>query len=142
MLLHNLQLQPIDVDALKQSLKNLDDVSEPTQEELEQELGDYYDTTLTVDAASRNYVVKYNNANLMATANLFSVNGNSIFTRIRQAVCAAINALSSVDEIIDAILNAIASIIPGGVIIEWIIKRLVKFFLNKGFAWLCPVPAP
>ncbi len=141
MLLHNEQMQPLDVAALKLRLHQLDDVNVPEQDELETDLGTYYDKALTTNAAINNYAVSYDSANFATIQNLFRANGLGLFERIRRAVCAGINALSSIDDIIDVTLKAVASLIPGGIIVEWIVKKLIKFFLNKGYDWLCPVPA-
>jgi hypothetical protein len=141
MILRNLQLEPIDMAAFKKNLTNLDDVKEPTQEELEEELGDYYDKALHKDASSKNYLISYNSMAIQTTAELFRINGRGIFAAIRKGVCAIINALSTIDEIIEAVIKVVVSLIPGGIIVERVIQLVVKFFLKKGYDWLCPVHA-
>jgi hypothetical protein len=140
MFLKNLQQEPLDLIALKSTLANLDDVSVPSEDELEDELGNYYNTALVMEAANANYLLRYDTESLAAAANMFRLNGRATLAKIRKAVCTVINALSTVDEIIEAVLKAISSFIPGGIVVEWVVKRLIKFFINKGYALLCPVP--
>jgi hypothetical protein len=129
------------VQQLKKTLMQLDDVAVPELSELEEALGDYYDTALTVDAAGNNYLVQYNQLTETAFAKtFFRANGKAILEKIRRFVCKIITATSSQDEILEAILKAISSIIPGGIIAEAIVKKLIKFFFSKGFNQLCPVP--
>ncbi|NTE05230.1 hypothetical protein G6M26_51590 [Agrobacterium tumefaciens] len=139
MLLRNLQLQPLSIEAIKQSLRHLDDVNIPDQNELEIELGEYYNTALTVDAASKNYTIKYANEAFDADKSLYKINGRKIFEQIRVFVCAFLSKDATLEDFIDIILKAIATIIPGGIFIEWIMKKLIKFFYNKGYDLLCPV---
>jgi hypothetical protein len=143
MVLYNEQLQLIpDPGAFKEKLKlEYDEEPDSTQEELELALGEAYSQMLNVDAAKNFYSVSLTAAAPAASPQLFGMIGHNIFERIRGAVCSVINALSTVDEIIEAIVSAIAAILPGGGIIAWLVKRVIKFFLGKGFAWLCPVAA-
>ncbi|MDY0905210.1 hypothetical protein [Pedobacter sp. CFBP9032] len=139
MLLRNLQLQPLSIEEIKQSLRNLDDVSIPDQDELEIELGDYYNTALTLDASNNDYTIKYKGKALESNRGLFKINGSKILEQIRVLICKFLSREATLEDFIDIILEAIATIIPGGVFMEWLVKKLIKFLYNKGYDLLCPV---
>ncbi|MFD0795548.1 hypothetical protein ACFQZX_18140 [Mucilaginibacter litoreus] len=124
------QLSEAQIAALKQELlTGLDTIAVPEQQELESDLADYY---VQADAQEKGLYqmesLAYKAANM----------GETIFERIRKFICGFLAADSTASDIIDKILEAIASIIPGGIIIKWIVKKLVKYILNIGYQALCP----
>ena len=61
-----------------------------------------------------------------------------LWKKIRKYCCEFLKEGSTEEDIINVILEAVASIIPGGIIIKALLKRLVQFILHKGYASLCP----
>ncbi|AMR32735.1 hypothetical protein A0256_15540 [Mucilaginibacter sp. PAMC 26640] len=62
-----------------------------------------------------------------------------ILNQIRDFVCGIVNEGSTTQEIIDAILEAISTIMPGGIIIRLFIKPAIKYILSKGIGAFCHV---
>ena len=140
MLLYNEKFQEIDVDTLKAELKNEMNIPTPTEEEIEDDLGSYYSEAMALDTA--NYGLKSVTLESVSDRS-FSRRGfgKKILKKIKQFICGILDENSTVDKIIDAILNAIAAIIPGGVIIKFIVKKLLKFILSKGITKFCSMPS-
>ena len=131
MLLYNEQLQQTTLAAFRQQiLDNLDDVAVPNDAELESDLTGYYNQAAQLD------VGQYH-ANLIAPS-LGGI-GKRILEKIRAFVCAILNSGSTAEEIIDAILKALGSIIPGGIIIAWIVKKIVKYLISRGIGAFCGI---
>jgi hypothetical protein len=65
--------------------------------------------------------------------------GKKILKKIKSSICGILNNESGEDDIIDAVLSAIIAIIPGGVIIKVIIKKLLQFILSLGIGKFCAV---
>lgn len=143
MLLQNEQLELIDPKKLKEELlkdfKNTDLVDE---ESIENDLAHMY-----LSASNATASLYYTNekiadfASNRALAFSFPLAGKNILGKIRDFICKFLNEGSTASDIIDAILEAIASIIPGGVIIKGILKKLIRFILNKGIGSFCKVQA-
>jgi len=140
MLLVNENHQQINVDELKASLKEIDTNEVPTQEDLEKELGNYYGQALQTDTLQ--YGLQGVTTQSFATQ-AFSPGGigGKILAAIKKFICGILDGNSTEDEIIDAILNAIASIIPGGVILKPIVEKIVKYIISQGISAFCAVPA-
>ena len=111
-------------------LAELDNIPVPDLSELEADLSEYY---IQADQADKS---QYNLNGLAPVAANF---GGSIFEKIRKFVCSILSADSTAQDIIDAILDAVSSIIPGGVFIGWIVKKAIRYILNLGYQALCPV---
>jgi hypothetical protein len=132
MLLYNEKFQQLDVNTLKVELKNELDIPVPTKEELEEDLGNYYSEADSLEAA--NYGLEP--MPLTLAANRKGI-GRKILQKIKQFICGVLNENSTIDKIIDTILNALAAIIPGGIIIKWIVKKILKFILSFGIGKFC-----
>lgn len=63
--------------------------------------------------------------------------GKDILDAIKKFVCGKGGNSSNSDEIIDAVLNAISSIIPGGIYLSPLVKKLVKYILSIGVDAFC-----
>jgi len=132
MLLYNEEFQQMDVNALKAELKNELDIPVPTEEEIEEDLGLYYTEAKNLEAANYGFESM---PLVMATDRRGF--GRKILRKIKQFICGVLDDNSTADQIIEAILNALATIIPGGVIIKWIVKKILKFILSLGISRFC-----
>ncbi|MGM9510475.1 hypothetical protein ACS5NO_22265 [Larkinella sp. GY13] len=141
MFLQDENLKLIDVDQLKKEL--LDDIENEdiaSEKEVEDDLGQMY--LSASNATSQLYYKDDKIANFASERALsFSLPkaGRNILKKVKEFICSFLNEGSTASEIIDAILDAIASIIPGGVIIKGIIKKLVRFILSKGIGVFCNI---
>jgi len=133
---------PIDVEALKDELKEdqLKDTwtDEIDEGELEYELAEMYLTA--ADATAHSYYSSEKLARLASERALaFSpaLAGKNIFRRVRTFVCKFLKEGSTLGEIVDAVLEALSSILPGGIIIEKVVKKLVRFIINRGLTRFC-----
>lgn len=140
MSLSYVSLQTTDKKALVESLKDLEDVPEYSQEQIESLLELNYISAKVITGPESSYKDAAMVRAAAFTVEAFRFPGN-IFQRIREFVCRVLLPGSTVNEIIEAILDALSNIMFG-IIFKWIVKPLVKFILRKGYDWLCPVPAP
>ncbi|KOS06544.1 hypothetical protein AM493_11240 [Flavobacterium akiainvivens] len=65
--------------------------------------------------------------------------GRGLWRKLIRFLCKVLNATSTAGDILAAILDFIVSVIPGGIVFKGIIKKILKYFLNKGYNTLCPV---
>lgn len=110
----------------------------PTEEELELDLSDYYVQAQRTELQSLGYIASIKSIQSGGTFSRLGF-GRGLWIRLRNILCKILNAASTIDDIIEAILAALASIIPGGVIIKWIVKKIVHYVINLGYQRLCPV---
>ena len=133
MVLFDEQLNVLDQNEVRLAIQGFEDEGLLSDDEMEIELEDYYNTALQVDVSHLSSVK--NLSKNLAKAQFI---GGGLLRKVRDAVCKIIKATSTRDEIIDAILDAISSIIPGGIFIAKIAKKLIKYLLNLGFDAICP----
>lgn len=67
-----------------------------------------------------------------------NLNKGSLWEELKRIFCSIVQEDSVFDKIIEFILEAIAAIIPFGVFIKGLVKRIIKFFLQRGIEWICP----
>ncbi|GAA4321351.1 hypothetical protein GCM10023149_21170 [Mucilaginibacter gynuensis] len=115
--------QPLDIDQLKKELRDLKDEPIPTESDLESDLEAAYQQGNT-------------NVTGMAAISFLGIGGN-LLKKIRRAVCAVVGPGSSADEIIDAILDELVKLIPGGFILKPLVKKIAKFIFDKGIGAFC-----
>jgi len=65
--------------------------------------------------------------------------GKKILDKVKSFICPQLNEDDTQDTIVNTVLDAIAAILPGGKIITWVLKKLMKFILKKGVVAFCPV---
>lgn len=128
----------IDVQSLKAELANFTEAELLSQDEMEAELSTYYMSALNDDCNM--YGVASPALTAMA-ADDFSVRriGRGILRRIKEFICKVLGEDATVDQIIDAILNALATIIPGGRIIAFLVKKLIRFVIDLGIGKFCAI---
>lgn len=141
MFLQDENLDLINSSELKNELlDSMEDVELASEQEIEKDLASMY--LAASNATTALYYKKDKIAGLVSQKALsfsFPKAGKNVFGKIKEFICKFLNEGSTTSDIIDAILDAIASIIPGGVIIKGIIKKLVKFILNKGIGSFCTI---
>lgn len=139
MYLQNLELNQIDAVAFKAEIFN-DYASTPllTEDEIARELGENY--LQAANAVTPLYYAQPEKFEAERNANLSTEQaGGSIWQRLKAFLCKVLNGASVVGDIIDAVVDFLAGIIPGGIILRGIVKKIVRYFLRWGYDGLCPV---
>lgn len=144
MFLFNEQNEQLNIGDVKAGLKNLKSVPMPTLAEVQTALGNYYNQALDKQSARFNAKATLAPAGA-AQADFLGGIGGKILDEIKKIICAILNGNSTEDEIIQAVLSALATIIPGGIFIKALANIVVKYLLSLGinsFCGVAPAPAP
>lgn len=110
------------------------------QSGIEEELGEIY-----LQAESLIAPLYYDNesiATLISTKVLpYSPkkSGKKIFKKIKEILCKYINNDSSIEKITDWVIKALAVIIPGGILIGTIARKIIYFILKTGISAFCKI---
>lgn len=134
MFLYNENFEPIsqaEIDAFKTELELARDPVKLSQEEIEADLENYY---LQADQIEKNHF----GIQIEANRSFLGI-GKGLFKKIKELFCRFLHEGSTASEIIDKILEAIATFIPGGILIKWLAAKIIRYFLNVGYNALCPV---
>ena len=102
------------------------------------------------DALAELYVIGYNeeirrlfNPGIVGvqTVDAAAVNKGNLWERLREAICDFVKGEGSTvwGEILEKVLEFIADIIPGGMLIKKLVKVIVKYIIGNGLGRLCPV---
>lgn len=139
MYLQNLNLQQVNALEFKADVLNsYANETDPSEDEIEEGLGQNY-----LEAANAVTPVYYEFAtNFIASRETnYSIHfgGRNIWQRLKAFLCKVLNATSTAGDIIDAVVEFLLSIIPGGIVFKAIVKKIIKYFLNRGYAAMCPV---
>jgi hypothetical protein len=117
--------EAVNIEQLKKELQNLQDEAIPTESEIEQDLEAAY---------------QQSNAAVTGMSDMnFAGIGKNLLKKVKQAVCAVVGPNSSSEEIIDAIFDALVTLIPGGFLLKPLAKKLAKFLFDKGIGAFCKV---
>lgn len=139
MYLLNESLQPINAEALKKDiLAEIENQPAVTEAEIEAGLANGY---LTGISSTAKMISRSPDLFEAASKANFSpqLAGSNIWEKVRLHLCRILKKDSSASEIIDAIIEVLTGIIPGGVIIKILIKKILKYVLDMGYDRLCPV---
>jgi hypothetical protein len=136
MLLFNEQHQPLNIEDIKAEFANLDTTGAPDEQEVENALGEYYQKALQLEGNKFQFQASF--APAAEAMGLFPI-GKGILDAIKKAICSVLNDNSTSEEILSVILDALASIIPGGIFIKHIAQLLVKFIFAKGIKNFCAI---
>jgi hypothetical protein len=149
MLLFNEKNQAVNIKDIKSKLRNLKDTPVPTKDEVCTALGNYYNQSLQIQAERLQFKAELSpSANTTIQAAFLPLIGSNVLAEIKKIVCGVLDGTSTEDQIIDAILSALVTIIPGGVFIETLAKIVVKYVLATSITLFCegtapnPTPAP
>ena len=142
MLLFNESHQQIDVEKLKTNLINgINKEDKSSQADIEKLLGDYYGQAYSSEAKE----YKFEPATLqnhLAPNFSFTDIGKKIFAKIKKFLCGVLTSGSNATQIVDAILKSLSSVIPGGIIVELIVQKVVNYVVGIGVGKLCAVTIP
>ena len=143
MLLFNEKNQAINIKDIKSKLRNLKDTPVPTKDEVCTALGEYYNQSLQIQAARLQIKAELSPSEIATPQTTFLPHiGSNVLAEIKKIVCGILNGTSTEDQIIDAILSALVTIIPGGVFIQALAKILVKYVLATTITVFCEVTIP
>jgi len=134
MLLFNEKHEQLNIKDVKAKLQNLGNIPTPTLQDINTALGSYYTQALKLQGAKYRFKAEFMNA---SEAAFLPGIGGDILGAIKKFICSILNGSSTEDEILDAVLSALASIIPGGVFIETLAKIVVKYILSLGIGSFC-----
>ncbi len=140
MFLFNEQHQPLSIEDAKAQLASSANAA-PTLSEVKAALGNYYEQALQLQGDRLE--IKFSAAPLTAGighASFLSGIGGKILDEIKKLICPLLDGNSTEDEILTAILNALAIIIPGGVLIKALASIVIKYLLATGIAAFCGLP--
>lgn len=99
-------------------------------EEAKNTLMEYYNTASEI--TNDHYFPKSHHANKL-----------SFFGRLRlwrnfkKGICGMLQEGSTVEDLINAVLEVLSKIIPGGILIQFLAEKLVKYFLKRGYEKIC-----
>lgn len=109
-----------------------------SEDEIALDLGENYKEA--AEAASNNLLASAAAVNAARNANFSPLlTGRRIWERLRAYLCKVLNAASTAEDIIEAILDFLVGIIPGGMVLKAIVRKILKYFINRGYEALCPV---
>lgn len=137
MYLQDLNLQVINSATLKMELLNeLDSTDIPTEMDIKDALSEMY--IQASNAAAPLYYKDVLAARLLKST-LYSPHmaGENLWRKLKREICKNLNEDSTEVEVIDTILEVLSSLIPGGVIIKPLVKKIVKYYLSKGYRGIC-----
>jgi hypothetical protein len=137
MLLFNENHQQLDVEKLKaRLLAGINKEERSSQTEIESLLGDYYQQAYAIEA--REYKFQ---PSVLQDHSLLDI-GKKIFAKIKHFICGVLTSGSNATEIVDVVLKSLSSVIPGGIIVELIVQKVVNYIVKIGVGKLCVVPTP
>jgi|GEM_PF-4064684 hypothetical protein len=141
MLLYNESRQQIDADQLKQHLvKNINKDDKLSEADVQKLLGDYYNQAFVSEAKEYKFEPNALQSHLAQNFSLVDI-GKKIFAKIKKFICGVLTSGSNATQIVDAILKALSSVIPGGIVVELIVQKVVNYVVGIGVGKLCDVPA-
>ncbi len=138
MLLFDKNHNQLNVGDVKAKFQNLDSVPTPSIEDVNTALGEYYNQALQLESSKYQFKAEFA---ATPALNFFPGIGGNILAAIKKFICGILDSSSTKDEILDTVLSALASIIPGGIFIESIAKIVVKFILSTGISSFCDTTA-
>jgi ABC-type amino acid transport substrate-binding protein len=138
MLLFNEKHEQLDIKDVKAKLQNLENVPTPSLQDVQTALGDYYSQALQLQGANYQFKAALTPSVALADQAAFLPGiGGKILEELKKIICAILNGASTTSDILEAVLNALASIIPGGAFIETLAKIVVKYLLSQGVDSFC-----
>ncbi|MGV3597396.1 MAG: hypothetical protein ACO1PI_05960 [Bacteroidota bacterium] len=139
MYLLNEQLQPVNAENLKMEiLAEIENQPAVTEAEVEADLAKGY---LAGIAVSAKMISRSPDLFEAASKANFSpqLAGSNLWEKVRLHLCRILKKDSTASEIMDAIIEVLSSLIPGGVIIKIVVKKILKYVLDMGYDRLCPI---
>jgi hypothetical protein len=141
MLLYNESRQQIDADQLKQHLvKNINKDEKSSEADIQKLLGDYYNQAFASEAKEYKFEPTVLQSHLAPNFSLVDI-GKKVFAKIKHFICGVLTSGSNATQIVDAVLKSLSSVIPGGIVVELIVQKVVNYVVGIGVGKLCAVPA-
>lgn len=139
MYLQNLQLQPLNYNIVKSELLNdIENEPIPTLDQVKDSLAQMYEQAS--EATTQLYYSNSESVQHVRVENFsISMAGSNLWQKLRRFLCGFLTPDSTASEIIDKIVEFVASFIPGGIFISILVKKLVRYVLNLGYIELCPL---
>jgi len=144
MLLFNEKNKQLTFEEVKAELKDVNAGPAPSIEDVKKALGQYYSQALELQAGKFRAKAELKPAvGSTNQAAFLSGIGGGILDEIKKIICGILDGSSTQDEILQAVLDALVKILPGGIFIAALAKIIVKYILSTGIANFCPVqPVP
>ena len=137
MLLFNENHQQLDIEKLKARLLNgITKEEKYLQPEIETLLGNYYGQAFNSEAKAYNYETTTLKTYLSPNFSLANI-GKKLLVKIKQFICGVLTAGSTATEIVDMVLQSLSSIIPGGIIVEFVVQKIVNYIVGIGVTAIC-----
>jgi hypothetical protein len=129
-----------EISDLKQEIKNeYQTAPDANEEDLQSDLADYYLNAQKSDLAKAGLMAEIKTIQTSQTFSRIGF-GRSIWQKVKKALCTILSGTSTIDEIIDAVLDVLSSIIPGGKILKWLVKKIVRYIIEKTVSMFCAIP--
>jgi len=144
MLLFNEKNKQLTFEEVKAELKDLNTGPAPSIEDVKKALGQYYSQALELQAVKFQAKAELRPLAASTNHNAFLAGfGGDILGELKKIICGILDGTSTEDQIIQAVLDALVKILPGGVFIAALAKIIVKYILSTGIAKFCAVqPVP
>jgi len=139
MFLFNEQNEPLSVKDAKVQLKDLSKLAVPTEADVRAALGEYYNRALQLQSKRFEAKATLAPAGVTAPEAFLPGIGAKILAELKKIICGILDGNSTEDEILQAVLGALATIIPGGVFIKALANIVVKYLLSLGIGAFCGV---
>lgn len=99
-------------------------------EEAKNTLIEYYNTASEI--TNDHYFPKSQHANKLGFFGRLK-----LWRNLKKGICAMLEEGSTVEDLINAVLEVLSKIIPGGILIQYLAEKLVKYFLKRGYEKIC-----
>lgn len=139
MLLHNLNLDVIDEYEVRAVIINeLSHTAVPNEQDVKDALAQLY--MQACNATASLYYVKIDTFNTAKSLSFsIEMTGESLWKRLRVHLCKTVEPEWGINQVVRAVLEFMATFIPGGVIILHLVTRMVRYILAHGYYSLCPL---
>ncbi|HVS94362.1 MAG TPA: C1 family peptidase [Mucilaginibacter sp.] len=138
-LMFNEKNERLNIAKVKAKMRGLSGMPAPTTAEVHAALEDYYNLASQLQAGKLPARAKPMQFTISREQAFLPGLGGKILAEIKKIICGILDGGSTQDDILSAVLDALASIIPGGVFIESLAKIVVKYVLSQGITNFCQV---
>ena len=129
--------EQLNIADVKTQIRDLSTMAVPTLGDVETALKDYYNLAMKLQTAASQKAPKLTSSLYLANHVLLPGFGGKILAEIKKVICGILDGNSTHDTILEAVLNALAGIIPGGIFIESLARIVVKYILSLGITNFC-----
>jgi hypothetical protein len=127
----------ISTNAIKQSILSSLHIGEaPTQDQLHDFITQAYEEAHKAEGNFLGFSTPDFANNMLAGFSIAGI-GNKLWLKIKDFLCKNLQGNETEAQILDLIFQALGFIMPGGKIVEWLAKAIMKFVLQQGVKQLC-----